>query len=378
MNEKLNIQYLVDCLVEKHDMNKRDAETFVKDFFLLIEEALKKDKYVKVKGLGTFKLINIDSRESVNINTGERFEIQQHTKISFTPEPSVREAVNKPFSCFEAVLLNGDALLKEMKQAEEDDLDLPIAILESSIVAPESSITNKVMEDDGEMSVTETSNGEAEETESKVKETAGEEKDLEMSGLSPADNFIDDSDVCKETPATKEKDESDEKKTWGIKLFIGILGAVVIACLSVLLYLYFPDIKDITGSHSQLQTMEETVPTESLPEAEQTLPLVDTLIAERQVPVVVEEKQIENKAKISKPENKPVPFTPDSVNYMITGTQETYVIGEGETLTRVALRFYGTKTLWPYLVMHNRDIIKNPDNVPVGVAIKIPKLVKKE
>ena len=63
MNEKLNIQNLIELLAEKHGMDKTDAESFVKEFFQLIEESLESDKYVKIKGLGTFKLIDVDSRE---------------------------------------------------------------------------------------------------------------------------------------------------------------------------------------------------------------------------------------------------------------------------------------------------------------------------
>ena len=100
MNERLNIQNLVRLLAEKHDMDRQDAESFVKEFFQLIEEALEADKYVKIKGFGTFKLINVESRESVNINTGERFRIQGHTKVSFTPEPVLKDLINKPFSFF--------------------------------------------------------------------------------------------------------------------------------------------------------------------------------------------------------------------------------------------------------------------------------------
>ena len=70
MNEKLNIQDLIDLLAEKHGMSKKNADSFVKEFFQLIEEALEKDKYVKIKGLGAFKLIDVESRESVNVNTG--------------------------------------------------------------------------------------------------------------------------------------------------------------------------------------------------------------------------------------------------------------------------------------------------------------------
>ena len=84
MNEKMNIQDLIDMLAEKHGMSKKNAESFTKEFFQLIEEALEKDKYVKIKGLGTFKLIDVESRESVNVNTGERFQIQGHTGLFYT------------------------------------------------------------------------------------------------------------------------------------------------------------------------------------------------------------------------------------------------------------------------------------------------------
>ena len=123
MNERLTIQNLIEMLAERHDMDKQDAESFVKEFFQLIEEALETDKYVKVKGLGTFKLINVESRESVSINTGERFRIQGHTKISFTPEPALKDLINKPFSHFETVVLNDNTVLEDTQvdgQSEEE------------------------------------------------------------------------------------------------------------------------------------------------------------------------------------------------------------------------------------------------------------------
>ena len=126
MNEKLNIQNLIELLAEKHGMDKTDAESFVKEFFQLIEESLESDKYVKIKGLGTFKLIDVDSRESVNINTGERFEIQGHTKVSFTPEPTLKDLINKPFSHFETVVLNDETVLEDTPvedNSEEEEKD---------------------------------------------------------------------------------------------------------------------------------------------------------------------------------------------------------------------------------------------------------------
>ncbi len=100
MSEKVTIQDIIELLAEKHSMTKKDAEIFVKGMFELIEEALVTEKYVKVKGLGTFKLTEVESRESVNVNTGERIEIQGHTKISFYSDSSMKDLINKTIRSF--------------------------------------------------------------------------------------------------------------------------------------------------------------------------------------------------------------------------------------------------------------------------------------
>ena len=95
MNERLTIQDLTDLLAAKHSMTKKDAEAFVKEFFLLIEQALENEKTVKIKGLGTFKLIDVDSRESVNVNTGERFHIKGHTMTLTISMIMMTDFINK-------------------------------------------------------------------------------------------------------------------------------------------------------------------------------------------------------------------------------------------------------------------------------------------
>ena len=120
MEERLNQQIFVDLLIEKHGLDKKQSEKFVKEFFLLIEESLKNDKLVKIKGLGSFKLIDVESRESVNINTGERFVIEGYAKISFTPESALREIINKPFAHFETVLLNENTVLEDTIVEKEE------------------------------------------------------------------------------------------------------------------------------------------------------------------------------------------------------------------------------------------------------------------
>ena len=113
MNEKINLQDLVNLFCEKQGLNKKEAQLFVKTMFDLIEEALATEKYVKIKGFGTFKLTEVSSRESVDVNTGERIEIQGHSKVAFTPDATMKDLINKPFAHFESVVLNDGVELED-------------------------------------------------------------------------------------------------------------------------------------------------------------------------------------------------------------------------------------------------------------------------
>ena len=119
--EKLTIQEIAAVLTEKNGFSKRDANNFVSALFALIQEGLEIDQQVKVKGLGTFKLIDVEARESISVRTGERVTISGHAKVSFTPDAMMKELVNKPFSQFETVVLNDGVEFDDIKDEEEED-----------------------------------------------------------------------------------------------------------------------------------------------------------------------------------------------------------------------------------------------------------------
>lgn len=120
---KISIQDLSQVLVVRNGLDKRDAVIFVSAMFDVIQMNLEKDKIVKVKGLGTFKIIDVDDRESVNVNTGERVLIEGHNKITFTPDALMKELVNKPFSQFETVVLNDGVDFEDAKATDEPTVD---------------------------------------------------------------------------------------------------------------------------------------------------------------------------------------------------------------------------------------------------------------
>jgi len=144
MNQKINLSALIDAIAVRQGISKRNAEAFVREFFALIEEGLLKDSYLKIKGLGTFKLIGVEKRQSVNIQTGETIHIDEHSKISFTPEAALKELINQPFANFETVILDEDAPLEgvlenapvpeEITADEEPITQEPIAPKEMEVI----------------------------------------------------------------------------------------------------------------------------------------------------------------------------------------------------------------------------------------------------
>lgn len=449
MNEKITVQDLIDILAERHDMSKKNAESFAKEFFQLIEESLEKDKYVKIKGLGSFKLIDVESRESVNVNTGERIEIQGHTKISFTPEPTLKDTINKPFSHFETVVLGNDIELEgvsqENEEEEDNDNDSKVSeseekeqiakggVCEEVVVMPEAAavaepeeemfavlkeevaivpeektvvVPKKVyivggkttaVEDtkaiDGEpQNAVEEAESDIEEPKEEINEdpagpkavTEAEKREKFIASL--RDRAVLESELLVSEPKAVPDSSA-------MKYFVGIIIFVILLCGGAIIFIYYPDWFDkltpeppvVTDSqiNQPIETDQNILMGDSIAAKDTIQPVKADTVAE--IPVIASKPKETPKEDVLQPAPKEkqkevnlVPFVPDSVDYTIVGTEMTYTIKEGETLTRVALRFYGTKKMWPYLVKHNADIIKNPDNVPYGTTIKIPKLVKKQ
>lgn len=240
MSDKLNIQDLIDLLAEKHSMNRSDAESFVREFFALIEESLEKDKYVKIRGLGTFKLINVESRESININTGERFEILGHAKISFTPETLLKEAINKPFAHFESVLLNDNVVFDDMPATDSstDDDDN-----ESKTVTEDS-----VMQCQEEETATVVSTNNISEPERTLVESEEENHSIsiEQTELPEEEKMpVEEEDIEENIENLKNETSSEHQEGGGtafMKYLVSTAIIVVLICIAVVGAMYWPDL----------------------------------------------------------------------------------------------------------------------------------------
>ena len=465
MNERLTIQDLTDLLAAKHSMTKKDAEAFVKEFFLLIEPDLENEKTVKIKGLGTFKLIDVDSRESVNVNTGERFQIKGHTKVSFSPDANLRDTINKPFAHFETVVLNENTILEDtpIEETEEeasaqavlnemgDDSETTVieenegtddglseeepiqeeqiasqplveesieepAITEESAIAqesteqtspkePEEAITETDIEEkveqledeevpEEEVIIDEQQAASIEEEKEEITAEKIIEQELLKANLQPVTPIVPPAE--KETIKSVQPEQVSQpvsKKTAPVKekspvpYLIAVIVVVLLLCGGVILFIYYPDLFSSSSDKNALDMPPVTTqPVQPEAQLSDTIAHKDTTkvitpdvskVVTTTQPVAKKEEAIPVKAEPQTVTQQPATSAYlDSASYKITGTKTKYTIKEGETLTRVSLRFYGTKAMWPYIVKHNPKVIKNPNNVPYGTTIEIPELTK--
>ncbi|CDC56462.1 dNA-binding protein HU [Phocaeicola coprophilus CAG:333] len=369
MNEKVTLQALAEQLASRHQMEQADAEAFVQTFVALIEEALQQEKYVKVKGLGTFKLI----------------EMSGHNRVSFVPEASLRDLINKPFAHFETVVLNENTHFDDMTEEVLSTDNLSESEEQTEVVEPKAVSDTEIADFSAQPVGEEDTTPEHAES-SEHKETT---------------ECTDDESVLvkeEETPVTPEvpqleKESEESKETFGetvsekpevqvnrrisripwcmiaTVLLAGVLigGGIVWALLSGRRY-----IPESLVNY----WMKEHVSVDSLHPAAQ--PVKDTVVLQPDTIAVVATDTVQ---KVYSEPEQPVKVPArretlaDTVDYDIQGTQTTHTIQRGESLAKISLKYYGTKKLWPYLVRHNKKIIKNPNNVPIGTVIQIPVLV---
>ena len=380
MNDKVTLHELVDLFARKSQLSQADAALFAKEFLSLIEEALARDKYVKVKGLGTFKLITVDVMEETASNGPETTDGQSHTRVSFIPETGLKDLVNKPFAHFQPVLLKDEVHFTDLPEGETEvesqetvieeektgETDVVIesptepATEETDEMLPQTEAASPIEEEPIQVSITEKVIPEKEEVKEKQEDTLPEKEER-----IPAADL---------TPSGKEANVP-----WCMIASILLAGIFIGGIVTWVLTSgrrYIPE-------QVVEKLMNETQKTPA-PVVPDSLQVADTLVVKKDSSLVQKKDTLKTVAK--KEEKTPVVSTPvpkretlaDTVEYQITGNQGSYTLKPGESLVRVALKFYGNKKLWPYLVKHNKAIIKNPDNVPMGTTIQIPQLTPKK
>ena len=402
MNEKrVTMADLASGLSRRASMPVRYAEEFVASFFALIDEGLLHDNIIKVKGLGTFKLIDVEPRKSVNVNTGEHFEIAGHTKVSFTPDPVLRDAVNKPFIEFETVILNegtdtalmeatDDEVVAEVAETVEKDVDVaeqniqPLMEQPATETAeqPAETIVEEQPEAEAEQPVAEAEQpeAEAEQPEAIQEELPLEEPVAEPTVVEEAEpvvqNDLAGEDIVLE-PAAPTKESANkfanmEKKNHHNALWFvltALLFTVIGYCLG---YYWHPVTLPELCSNQEQPAASVSSSTDEVATAPDDSVTVEYDIEPEAAPEAAPEAKTDAKPDLSAAADYP---QIEGGEYAIVGVLANDTMKVGKMLTKMAIQYYGDKNLYVYICAMNH--IDNPDVVPLNKPLLIPKLEKK-
>ena len=379
MNDvKLSPADLAAALARRGSLPRRYCEDFVRSFFEVIEEGLVHDNLVKIKGFGTFKVVDIDARESVNVSTGERFEIASHTKVSFTPDTSLRDAVNKPFLAFQTVVINDGTDVKKMEAIDELVVEEPVAaepvVEEPAVaqpVAEEPAAAQPVVEEPvvEEPVAVEPVVEEPVAAEPVVEEPVAAEPVVEKpvaaeSAAATASVVAEPATPAAAAPAAAPAAAEPSSccchsrchAIWGVvlALFFMALGY----CIA---YYWHPV---------------------ALPELKFEWKKAEPKVDEQAQAAAKEAAAKEAAAKKAAEEESKVPAATrnypqmDGGEYWIVGELGMETMSPGKTLLNMALKYYKDKDLFKYICTMNE--IDNPDIVPLNKELKIPELRHKE
>ena len=268
---KVSITELASKLMEKHGLKRTEAELFIRQFVGVINDGLKNDKSVKVKGLGTFKVQAVSARKSVDVNTGEAIVIEGRDKISFTAEAVMRDLVNAPFAQFETVIVNDGVDFSEIDakhEADNTEAKEPTPAVEPTPVAePEPAVVEPAPVAEPEPAVVEpTPVAEPEPTVVEAAPAAEPEPTVEPAPVAePEPAVVEPTPIVEQTPAVEDSDSDTdelEAKSKSYKNTIIVLASSLacVVILAVVGFVYmFSQIEKRDNRIAHLETQTATL-----------------------------------------------------------------------------------------------------------------------
>ena len=362
MNEKISFPDLVGLLSSKMNITKKEAETFLKEFFTVSTEVITSGEELRINGLGLFKPIWVEARGSINIQTGEPVEIPGHYKLSFIPDKVLREAVNAPFSRFSVEVLNDHVPIEDMTAVPSQDIDENNDICNTENVELQDSkeIREKEEEDEpiepAHEYIQEDKSADEESSESTVSSQEIEKFQEEIIQPESETKVEEKEEDCYEDYLRKSA--SRKSFWWGVLSAFGI----IIICLAGGIFFmgndspYVVKIGEYTLSLGK-QSIDSR-PMNNNPESV-VLPENKDTLSEMEKDSVLKDSVI-SASPLAAPEVKPVIET----------------IRSGVFLTTLARKYFGHKAFWVYIYEENKDVIKNPNQVPIGTRLTIPSASK--
>lgn len=391
---RLTIQEISKVLITKNGLEQSEANRFATELFAVIQERLEKNDQVKVKGLGTFKVITVEARESVSVRTGSRVMIEEHSKITFTPDATMKELVNKPFSQFETVPLNDNVEFDDLK--EQDD-DAEFEDIKNDLTEEELIQLEQMDKSEEPVSIRPVLTEPIKETEPKPEMKPKVEEELqelpqEEPQIEPKEEPQDDIEETSEL--VNFYDDEEESSSWSKWLWLGF-AAICIACLSAFggyyygcqhtallalgdtvvvrdtIYMAAP--QDTTSTETPVQVDKQKVA--KIEEPKQEAPKAET--------PKVEKAKVET-PKVEKPKAEPAPEVDKYAQkdervrlgaYRIVGLDHEVTVQQGQTFYSICRAHLGPD-MECYIEVYN-NLPRNPQ-IKAGQVIKIPKLQVKK
>ena len=356
---KLTIQDIAKVLVEKSGLTQKEANKFATEMFSIIQQRLEEDELVKIKGFGTFKIINVEARESVSVRTGERVMIDSHAKVTFTPDTVMKELVNKPFSQFETVVLNDGVEFDDVAEDNEED----VAPVEDVISPVEELPVVEMAQVEEEPQVVETPQIE-EEPQVEEEPQIEEEPQVEET---PMVKLAEDEPIEEEPVADEEPVE--EESSWK-KWLLAVAVVLVLMGLSAYGGYYYA-MQKMSAQKTETATIKkDEVATPEKP-VDSVAVAKDTVVA---APVEVAQTEVKESAE----EPDPYAAKDERVRlgaYRIVGTAEEVKVLPGQTFYSICRAHLGPD-MQCYVEVYN-NLPKDP-KIKEGQVIKIPKLKPKK
>ena len=372
---KLTIQDIAKVLVEKSGLTQKEANKFATEMFSIIQQRLEEDELVKIKGFGTFKIINVEARESVSVRTGERVMIDSHAKVTFTPDTVMKELVNKPFSQFETVVLNDGVEFDDVAEDNEED----VAPVEDVISPVEELPVVEMAQVEEEPQVVETPQIE-EEPQVEEEPQIEEEPQVEET---PMVTLAEDEPVEEEPVADEEPVE--EESSWK-KWLLAVAVVLVLMGLSAYGGYYYAMRKMSAQKTETAEIKKDEVaipekPVESVAVAKDTVVAAPVEVAKTEVKAEEPAKKEETvKQEVKEPAEEPDPYAAKDERvrlgaYRIVGTAEEVKVLPGQTFYSICRAHLGPD-MQCYVEVYN-NLPKDP-KIKEGQVIKIPKLKPKK
>jgi nucleoid DNA-binding protein/nucleoid-associated protein YgaU len=429
---KITNTTILSAFRKKMDLNKQDVATFADAFQSIFQEALLRDKVVKINGLGTFKLLLVEPRKSVNVNTGENIEIAGHYKLTFTPETALKNIVNQPLEHLETVELESKNEVEIAKisiaptaEPQQDNIDDPLQKLaeqalelkdiladiqglalptNDSLPQPETTSTTAPSPDSEPINVesvaepvAEPINAEpvaesvvepinAEPLVEPVAEPAKVEQPVEPINTPQIEepkpqtpSFISAQDIVAEMNRENNKATRQHSKAW-----IGVAIILLLAVVGLLLYQNIDLFVQPNDSNLNIADSTAIVSVDSVASSKLNQP-IDTILPFDEDSLSLNDSNLDTITSSAPTQSSFLIDTTSPIyaaqfddifnqTRQYTEFIDTVTLNEGSRLTWISLKYLGHKDFWVYIYEANTDVISNPNSIRIGTQLRIPKL----